>query len=76
MSKLLELIIKEQERLKESGWVPKFRGDTGVNAAQLMIDNNVELRDEFDKSFVEGFKELTEDNWCHYSGMPSPEAYK
>ncbi len=55
---MLELILKEQKRLKASGWKPKFRGDTGVNIAQLMIDNKVELRNEWDKSFIDAFKKL------------------
>ena len=54
---MLELILKEQKRLKASGWKPKFRGDTGVNIAQLMIDNKVELRNEWDRSFVDAFKQ-------------------
>jgi len=75
--KLLELMLEEQKRLKSTGWKPKFRGDTGINVAKLMIDNGVELRNEWDESFVEGYKEtLSDDQWCHYSGMPSPEAYK
>jgi len=73
---MLDLILKEQKRLKASGWKPKFRGDTGVNIAQLMIDNKVELRNEWDESFIDAFKKLKEDNWCHYSGMPSPNSYK
>ena len=56
--KMLELILKEQKRLKASGWKPKFRGDTGVNIAQLMIDNKVELRNEWDESFIDAFKKL------------------
>ena len=71
---MIELILEEQKRLKASGWKPKFRGDTGVNIAQLMIDNDVELRNEWDRGFVDAFKELKEDNWCHYSGMPSPRS--
>ena len=55
---MLDLILKEQKRLKASGWKPKFRGDTGVNIAQLMIDNKVELRNEWDKSFIDAFKKL------------------
>ena len=55
---MLDLILKEQKRLKASGWKPKFRGDTGVNIAQLMIDNKVELRNEWDESFVDAFKKL------------------
>jgi len=55
---MLDLILKEQKRLKASGWKPKFRGDTGVNIAQLMIDNKVELRNEWDESFVDTFKKL------------------
>jgi len=76
MSKLLKALLKEQKRLKASGWKPKFRGDTGMNIAQLMIDNKVELRNEWDRGFVDTFKELNEDDWCHYSGMPSPNSYK
>jgi len=57
MSKLLTALIKEQKRLKESGWKPKFRGDTGVNVCQVMIDNNIELRESNeDHSFIETFK--------------------
>ena len=56
--KLLDLILEEQKRLKASGWKPKFRGDTGVNIAQLMIDNKVELRNEWDRSFVDAFKQF------------------
>ena len=44
--------------MKLTGWNPKFRGDTGVNVAKLMIDNNVELRNEWDEAFVDGFKQL------------------
>ena len=58
MSELLTAIIKEQERLKESGWKPKFRGDTGINVCQVMIDNDIELRDHHDQGFVETFKEI------------------
>ena len=58
MSKLLKALLKEQKRLKSSGWKPKFRGDTGMNVAQLMIDNDVELRDGWDKAFVDTFKQL------------------
>ena len=50
---MIDLILEEQKRLKASGWKPKFRGDTGVNIAQLMIDNDVELLrslSKFDKS--------------------------
>ena len=55
---MIELILEEQKRLKASGWKPKFRGDTGVNVAKLMIDNDVELRNEWDVAFVDGFKQL------------------
>ena len=55
---MIDLILKEQKRLKASGWKPKFRGDTGVNIAQLMIDNKVELRKEWDESFIDAFKKL------------------
>jgi hypothetical protein len=55
---MLDLIIEEQKKLKASGWKPKFRGDTGVNIAQLMIDNKVELRNDWDRSFVDTFKNL------------------
>jgi hypothetical protein len=57
MSKLLQSIIKEQQRLKDSGWKPRFRGDTGINICQVMIDNNIELRDQHDRGLIEGFKE-------------------
>ena len=56
--KLLDLILEEQKRLKSTGWKPKFRGDTGVNVAKLMLDNDVELRNEWDVAFVDGFKQL------------------
>ena len=49
---MIELILEEQKRLKASGWKPKFRGDTGVNIAQLMIDNDVELRKVLVKSTI------------------------
>jgi hypothetical protein len=62
MSKLLDSIIKEQKRLKESGWKPKFRGDTGINICQVMIDNDIELRDEHDKGLIEAFKEIKKEN--------------
>ena len=55
---MIELILQEQKRLQASGWKPKFRGDTGVNLAQLMIDNKVELRNEWDRGFVDTFKQL------------------
>ena len=58
MSRLLDEIIKEQKRLKASGWKPKFRGDTGINICKVMIDNDIELRDQHDRGFVEAFKEL------------------
>jgi|TARA_R110000744_G_scaffold360113_1_gene467515 hypothetical protein len=56
--KLLELMLEEQKRLKSIGFQPKFKGDTGMNVAKLMIDNDVELRNEWDESFVDGFKQL------------------
>ena len=58
MSELLTALIKEQKRLKESGWKPKFRGDTGMNVCQIMIDNDIELRNEHDRGLIETFKEL------------------
>ena len=58
MSELLESILKEQKRLKDSGWKPKFRGDTGINVCQVMIDNDIELRDQHDRGFIEAFKEI------------------
>ena len=58
MSKLLEALLAEQKRLKTSGWKPKFRGDTGMNVCQVMIDNNIELRDQHDRGLIETFKEL------------------
>ena len=62
MSELLEAIIKERKRLKESGWKPKFRGDTGINVCQVMIDNDIELRDEHDRGLIEAFKEIKKEN--------------
>ena len=58
MSELLTAIIKEQERLKASGWKPKFRGDTGINICQVMIDNNIELRNQHDRGLVEAYKKI------------------
>ena len=58
MSELLESILKEQKRLKDSGWKPKFRGDTGINVCQVMIDNDIELRNQHDRGLVEAFKEI------------------
>ncbi len=58
MSDLLEAILKEQKRLKESGWKPKFRGDTGINVCQVMIDNDIELRNQHDRGFIDAFKQL------------------
>jgi len=58
MSKLLKVLLKEQKRLESTGWKPKFKGDTGMNVAQLMIDNDVELRNEWDKAFIDTFKQL------------------
>ena len=63
MSELLESILKEQKRLKESGWKPKFRGDTGINICQVMIDNDIELRDQHDRGLVETFKEIKNKKW-------------
>ena len=62
MSELLTSILKEQKRLKESGWKPKFRGDTGINVCQVMIDNDIELRDHHDRGLVEAFKEIKNNN--------------
>tara|TARA_R110000851_G_scaffold333065_1_gene510962 strand:+ start:822 stop:1055 length:234 start_codon:yes stop_codon:yes gene_type:complete len=77
MSKLLDAIIEEGNRLKASGWKPKFKGDTGINVCQVMIDSEFKARNEWDTAFVETFKEIKEEeDWCHYSGMPSPAAYK
>ena len=58
MSELLTSILKEQKRLKESGWKPKFRGDTGINVCQVMIDNDIELRDQHDRGLIGTFKEI------------------
>ena len=58
MSKLLTAIIKEQERLKESGWKPKFRGDTGINICQVMVDNDIELRNQHDRGLIDVFKQI------------------
>ena len=56
--KLLELMLEEQKRLKLMGFKPKFKGDTGINVAKIMIDNKVELRNEWDRSFVDAFKQF------------------
>jgi hypothetical protein len=58
MSELLTSILKEQQRLKKSGWKPKFRGDTGINICQIMIDNDIELRNQHDRGLVKTFKEI------------------
>ena len=58
MSKLLDALIAEDKRLKATGWKPKFRGDTGINVCQVIIDNNIESRNEWDTAFVETFKEI------------------
>ncbi len=58
MSKLLQAVIKEQRRLKESGWTPKHRGDTGINICQVMIDNDIELRNQHDRGLIDTFKEI------------------
>ena len=58
MSKLLDAIIEEGNRLKASGWKPKFRGDTGINICQVMIDNDIELRNQHDRGFIDAFKQL------------------
>jgi|TARA_R110002126_G_C10486061_1_gene502495 hypothetical protein len=58
MSELLTAIIKEQEKLKESGWKPKFRGDTGINICQVMVDNDIELRNQHDRGLIDVFKQI------------------
>jgi len=58
MSRLLDEIIKEQARLKASGWKPKFTGDTGINVCQVMINNDIKPRNEWDEALVETFKEI------------------
>ena len=58
MSELLTAIIKEQERLKELGWKPKFRGDTGINVCQVMIDNDIELRNQHDRGLIDAFQQI------------------
>tara|TARA_R110002051_G_scaffold276867_1_gene338243 strand:- start:2148 stop:2345 length:198 start_codon:yes stop_codon:yes gene_type:complete len=64
MSKLLEALLKEQKRLKASGWKPKFRGDTGINVCQVMIDNDVELWDQHDRGLIGTFKEIQKEKLC------------
>jgi hypothetical protein len=64
MSKLLDAIIKEQKNLKSSGWKPKFRGDTGINVCQVMIDNDVELRNQHDRGLIGTFKEIQKEKLC------------
>jgi hypothetical protein len=58
MSKLLDALIKEQEKLKATGWKPKFRGDTGINVCQVMIENDIEPRDQHERGLIETFKEI------------------
>ena len=58
MSELLTAIIKEQERLKELGWKPKFRGDTGINVCQVMIDNDIEFRNQHDRGLIDAFQQI------------------
>ena len=62
MSELLTAILKEQKRLKESGWTPKFKGDTGINICQVMIDEDIEPRDQHDRGLIEAFKEIKKEN--------------
>ena len=40
-----------------------------VNGEGIIWDNTFNEESEFAKI-------VEEDDWCHYSGMPSPEAYK
>ena len=61
MSKLLDAMIEEGKRLKASGWKPKFRGDTGINVCQVMIDSKFKARNEWDTAFVETFKMIKND---------------
>ena len=58
MSRLLDEVIAEQKRLKEAGWKPKFRGDTGINVCQVMIDKDIELRNQHDRGLIEAFKDI------------------
>jgi hypothetical protein len=51
-------MLEEQKRLKLMGFKPKFKGDTGINVAKIMIDNKVELRNKWDESFVDAFKQF------------------
>ena len=55
---LLKACLIEGRRLKKSGYKPRFRGDTGINVAKLMIDNNIKPRSEWDKAFVETYKSI------------------
>ena len=57
MSELLDAIIAEQKRLKKLGWKPKFRGDTGINVCQVMIDNDIEWKEE-KTGMLQTFKEI------------------
>jgi len=58
MSKLLDALIEEGKRLKASGWKPKFRGDTGINICQVMIDNDIELRNQHDRGLIDDNKQI------------------
>jgi len=62
MSKLLDALIAEHKRLKATDWKPKFRGDTGTNVCQTMIDNGIESRNEWDQAFVDTFTEIQENS--------------
>lgn len=58
---LLEALCKEREILEKNGFKPKFRGDTGLNIAEIMIKYDVEPRNVWDESFVETYKEIKKD---------------
>ena len=61
MSELLDAIIAEQKRLKESGWKPKSKGDTGINICQIMIDNDIEYKEE-STGLLQTYKEIKKEN--------------
>ena len=61
MSELLDAIIAEQKRLKESGLKPKSKGDTGINICQIMIDNDIEYKEE-STGLLQTYKEIKKEN--------------
>lgn len=55
---LLEALCKEKKILEKAGFKPKFKGDTGLNIAEITIKYGIEPRDQHDVDFVETFKQI------------------